>query len=434
MHLYRSEAGEDHVALTMGNVAGCDNLITRVHSECFTSEVLGSLRCDCSLQLRQALARIALEGLGILIYLRQEGRGIGLMDKLLAYNLQDQGYDTVDANLLLGHGSDDRVYDAAARILRDFGVKSVRMLTNNPLKIQGLRQLGVAVTGREPLVAPFHPESTSYLQTKAIRMGHEIGLSGPLKLNGASNNGSTNVSADLLAELTGRASGFAMHHGRPFVTVSYAQSLDGCLSSEQGKPLALSGQESLTLTHRLRAAHDAVMVGIGTVLSDNPRLTVRRIAGPNPRPIVIDSRLRIPLDCNLVADPGRPVWLATVDSGEPSKREALEAAGATLVRSAATGDGRVDLADMLPRLAERGIHSVMVEGGIQVIRSLLAAQLVDYLVVTIAPRFVGAEMTARLQTDLLAGPEFNHVQCLSVGSDLILWGVPAWKKPQPRGT
>ena len=279
LHLYRDTAGEDHVALVFGNVADCQDVLVRVHSECFTSEVLGSLRCDCSAQLCLALARISQAGSGVVIYLRQEGRGIGLLDKLRAYNLQDIGHDTVDANLLLGHESDERTYYPAARMLSDLQVRSVRLLTNNPAKITSLRRLGIAVTSREPLVAPANLESARYLLTKVQRMGHTIDLDSVLGPNGNERCGPSEIAPDLVEEIARRAWGFQERHGRPFVTLCYAQSLDGCLSSLPGMPLTLSGPETLIMAHRLRAAHDAVMVGIGTVLSDNPRLTVRLVPG-----------------------------------------------------------------------------------------------------------------------------------------------------------
>ncbi len=166
---------KDHLALVMGNVRG-EGVLTRIHSECFTGDVLGSLRCDCGEQLHRSMERIAQEGRGVLIYLRQEGRGIGLADKLRAYNLQDAGYDTVEANLLLGHQADERHYDAAAAILRDLGVRSVRLLTNNPDKIQALEALGVHVVERVPLLPTVHPENARYLRTKALRMHHLLNL------------------------------------------------------------------------------------------------------------------------------------------------------------------------------------------------------------------------------------------------------------------
>ncbi len=167
---------KEHLALVLGEVRNRSDVLVRVHSECFTGDVLGSQRCDCGEQLRRSMHLMAHEGQGILLYLRQEGRGIGLLDKLRAYNLQDQGYDTVEANLALGHQADERDYTVAALILRDWGVRSIRLLTNNPLKIDSLRELNVKVSGRVPLAPTFTPNNTTYLRTKVERMRHLLQL------------------------------------------------------------------------------------------------------------------------------------------------------------------------------------------------------------------------------------------------------------------
>jgi 3,4-dihydroxy 2-butanone 4-phosphate synthase/GTP cyclohydrolase II len=177
LHLYScSNDSKEHLALVMGQVRNKTNILVRVHSECFTGEVLGSLRCDCGEQLNLAMQKIADEGSGVLIYLRQEGRGIGLLDKLRAYNLQDQGYDTVDANLMLGHRPDERDYKMVAQILEDLQVQSVRLLTNNPLKIERLNQLGIVVERRLPLQPTVNQDNAYYLYTKAVRMNHQLEL------------------------------------------------------------------------------------------------------------------------------------------------------------------------------------------------------------------------------------------------------------------
>jgi GTP cyclohydrolase II len=168
--------GKEHLALVKGDVASQRDVLVRLHSECFTGDVLGSLRCDCGDQLQRAMQLIAEEGAGVIVYLRQEGRGIGLLDKLRAYNLQDVGFDTVDANLLLGHQADERDYTVAALILKDLGVDSARLLTNNPLKIESLQGLGVPVTDRISLQAAVTGENAAYLATKAQRMNHLLDL------------------------------------------------------------------------------------------------------------------------------------------------------------------------------------------------------------------------------------------------------------------
>lgn len=172
-----TEDNKEHLAFYLGELDGADEVLVRVHSECFTGDVLGSLRCDCGEQLNRALEAIAKVGRGVVVYLRQEGRGIGLEQKLRAYNLQDLGYDTVDANLMLGHGADERRYWLAAAILNDLGVQSVKLLTNNPEKIRALTAEGVPVVARVPIEAGLNSENESYLLTKATRMDHL--LAGP---------------------------------------------------------------------------------------------------------------------------------------------------------------------------------------------------------------------------------------------------------------
>jgi 3,4-dihydroxy 2-butanone 4-phosphate synthase / GTP cyclohydrolase II len=171
---YRSEYdGAEHVALVTGELGDGADVLVRVHSECLTGDVFGSLRCDCGPQLDAALARVAAEGRGVVLYMRgHEGRGIGLLHKLQAYQLQDQGRDTVDANLDLGLPADARDYGTGAQILYDLGVRTMRLLTNNPAKRAGLEGYGLEIVGREVLPVRPHPENMHYLLTKRDRMGH----------------------------------------------------------------------------------------------------------------------------------------------------------------------------------------------------------------------------------------------------------------------
>jgi GTP cyclohydrolase II len=165
---------KEHVALVFGEVSGKSGVLARVHSECITSEVFGSLKCDCKEQLDVAMAEAARRGAGVILYLRQEGRGIGLGNKIRAYDLQSRGHDTVDANRLLGLPDDARRYDVARDMLAWLGVKSVRLMTNNPEKVQALRALGVSVVARVPVVVPPNPFSAGYLEAKRLRMAHEL--------------------------------------------------------------------------------------------------------------------------------------------------------------------------------------------------------------------------------------------------------------------
>jgi GTP cyclohydrolase II len=166
------DGGKEHLAIVIGKLDSGRPVLTRLHSECFTGDLLGSLRCDCGDQLRGAIDEIAKQGSGVLLYLAQEGRGIGLVNKLRAYELQDAGADTLEANLQLGFGPDERVYQPAAEMLRQLDIGAVRLLTNNPDKVKGLAQCGVAVTERVPHVFPANDHNERYLSTKAVRFGH----------------------------------------------------------------------------------------------------------------------------------------------------------------------------------------------------------------------------------------------------------------------
>lgn len=169
---------KEHLAIIKGSVESKEDVLVRLHSECFTGDVLHSERCDCGEQLHAAMRIIADKGEGIILYLRQEGRGIGLLDKLRAYNLQDQGFDTVEANLLLGHQPDEREYDVAAAILADLDVRSIHLLTNNPKKIDSMTALGIKVTRRIPVAVTITKDNHAYLETKRLRMKHLLPANG----------------------------------------------------------------------------------------------------------------------------------------------------------------------------------------------------------------------------------------------------------------
>jgi 3,4-dihydroxy 2-butanone 4-phosphate synthase/GTP cyclohydrolase II len=173
LHLYRSRLDEQHhLALVHGEVSGKPKVLVRVHSECLTGDVFGSRRCDCGPQLHQAMRQIAEAGRGVIVYMRQEGRGIGLAPKIRAYKLQEQGYDTVEANKQLGYGMDLREYGLGAQILVDLGLKTIRLLTNNPRKIVGLEGYGLEIVEQVPIKVNPNPHNARYLKTKRQKMGH----------------------------------------------------------------------------------------------------------------------------------------------------------------------------------------------------------------------------------------------------------------------
>lgn len=213
---------------------------------------------------------------------------------------------------------------------------------------------------------------------------------------------------------------------RPFVTLCYAQSLDGSIAIRSGEPLALSGAESLQLTHQLRSIHDGILVGIGTVLSDDPQLNVRHWTGVDPQPIVLDSKLRIPASARLCQSAGKRCWILTTIEGESLANDSESALidGLEITALQSNSEGRVCLERALRLLRSRGIKSLMVEGGASIITAFLKAQLADAVVVTLVPRLVGgykavSDLGGREKCQL---PEISPLHSAQLGKDVILWG------------
>ncbi len=179
---YNNQDGKEHVAIVRGDVTDAEDVPVRVHSECLTGDVIGSLRCDCRDQLESALRMIGKMDKGILLYMRQEGRGIGLINKIRAYGLQEHGYDTVEANIALGFRDDERDYSVAAHMLHSLKVRSIQLITNNPKKINDLTRLGISVTGRIPHIMQPNQYNRFYLETKANKSGHMINFGGKQRL------------------------------------------------------------------------------------------------------------------------------------------------------------------------------------------------------------------------------------------------------------
>lgn len=223
---------------------------------------------------------------------------------------------------------------------------------------------------------------------------------------------------------------FFDRHRRPLVTVSYAQSVDGSIATRNREPLRLSGHQSMVLTHRIRAASDAILIGINTLMVDNPLLTVRLVEGVNPQPILLDSNLRVPLRARILDRLDRHCWIACTDKSGPERIDEVENRGAVVIRCSRDLLGRVNLQNLLHQLGERGVRSIMVEGGSQVITSFIEAQLVDQLIITIAPRLVGGlSVLNRHAAGEGSALHLNPVSYQSCGRDIIVWGRPQWRKP-----
>jgi 3,4-dihydroxy 2-butanone 4-phosphate synthase/GTP cyclohydrolase II len=382
LRVFQAASGEVYLLFAYGDMGDGHDLLVRLHSACLTGDAFGSLRCDCGPQLRLAMRRIVAEGRGVLLYAAgHEGRGVGLVSKLRAYVLQDEGHDTVDANHRLGLPVDGRDYREAAQVLQAAGVRSSRLLTNNPAKASALDREGVLVESLVSLQTAPHLRNRRYVDTKRQRLGHRTPGGEPLTGDGslASDEKAIDATA-LLGEVDSRVD-------RPYVVLKYAQTLDGRIATSSGDSKWISGTQERRVSHALRAACDAVVVGAGTVLADDPLLTVRMVPGASPIRVVLDSTLRVPPDAQ-VFGPDAATIVITSERSNPDRRAVLRLRGVKVevVREAPDG---IDLADGLARLLSLGIRSALVEGGSRIITSTLREQLVDRVVVAVAPLLLG---------------------------------------------
>jgi len=388
MRGFATSDGTEHIALVLGDVgprSGPPPLV-RVHSECLTGDALGSRRCDCGEQLQAAFREISNAGRGIVIYLRgHEGRGIGLLAKLRAYALQDQGLDTVDANLELGFPADARSYEAAADILVELGVRRIRLLSSNPEKVEALTALGIQVVARHGLAVPDRPENTFYLTTKRLRMGHD---SAPpwddvwheLARGRVPHNVVATADRDLVERY-----GHLVDAGPQLVIAQLAQSADGFIATKTGDADYVSGPADREHLHRLRALVDAVVVGASTVIADDPQLTVRAVEGTSPVRVVLDPRGRVRADSRLLTD-GVVSTLWVMGPGAPAVESVKP--HVEIVRLPTSGLGFAPSV-VLSELRARGLGRVLVEGGGRLVSAFLAAGVLDRLWLTTAPVFIG---------------------------------------------
>ena len=418
LRVFQGASGEVYLLFAYGEIGDGQDLLVRLHSACLTGDAFGSLRCDCGPQLRQAMRRIVAEGRGVLLYAAgHEGRGVGLVSKLKAYMLQDEGHDTVDANRRLGLPVDSRDYREAVQVLHAAGVRSSRLLTNNPAKASALDRDGVLVDSLVSLPTSPHLRNRGYVQTKAQRLGHRSPGGEPLTGDGFPNGDGKALDATvLLGEVGPRA-------GRPYVVLKYAQTLDGRIATSAGDSKWISGTQERRVSHALRAACDAVMVGAGTVLADDPLLTVRMLPGASPIRVVVDSTLRVPADAQ-VFGPDAVTIVLTSERSDPGRRAALRQRGVKVevVREAADG---IDLADGLARLLSLGVRCALVEGGSRIITSALRERLADRLVVAVAPLLLGTGTDAVGDLGASAvrdGLRLRNQTVHQLGPDLVVAG------------
>ncbi|MGD2099832.1 MAG: dihydrofolate reductase family protein [Desulfobacterales bacterium] len=231
---------------------------------------------------------------------------------------------------------------------------------------------------------------------------------------------------DLQAQLH-YAAQFRARYDRPFITVSYAQSIDGSIASRNNEPLKLSGPQSWKLTHQIRAACDSILIGIGTVLADDPHLSVRRVDGKNPQPIILDTHLRTPLSAKCVRREDVNAWLINGKTNCSAKRLALEKMGTNPMICATGSDDRIDLFALMDLLTAKRINSIMVEGGARVITSFVKAKLVDQLIITIAPKLLGGlQVLNSRELGIAHYMECKLVHYQHLGNDIIVWARPGW--------
>jgi GTP cyclohydrolase II len=411
LRAFKTASGFAYLALIAGAVGHGGSVLTRVHSECLTGDALGSLRCDCGIQLRAALRAIRAEGRGVLIYATgHEGRGIGLLEKLRTYAEQDHGADTVDANLQLGLPVDGRDYSDAAEVLKRIGVRSVQLITNNPRKVSGLQDAGITVESVRALPVAAHGQTLRYLQTKRDRLDHHSPLGAPLQ--------EVLSAAPDVSSLLGTP---RLHTNRPYVVVKYAQSIDGRIATASGDARWISSEEERVVSHALRARCDGIMVGLGTVLKDNPQLTVRLVAGSSPTRVILDSRLGAPFPARIF-DEAAPTIVITTDRSDPDRRDELRARDIA-VRVAPAGPGGVDIGVALTLLAEMGISSLLVEGGQRIITSLLRAGCADRVIVALAPIVLGKGVEGVGDLDIASvadGIALTNRSVFLAGNDVLI--------------
>lgn len=494
----------ENVAIVKGEPEKFDNpVMVRIHSECLTGDALGSLRCDCRMQLQAALRIIENAGQGVVIYLAQEGRGIGLLNKVKAYSLQDLGLDTVEANERLGFSADLRDYSMAAQILKDLGVKQIRLITNNPRKIARLQSHGIEIADRIPLAIEPNDYNLNYLTTKAKKLGHlldvkhrefvassafeidehleyiwsalleckEVMRNEPPQLheywaffgNAKSPWSFKKLSEEKISEIPETdfliivdfpndfcqkldfanqlfsqvqsaivfksdasyksdlvqdaqcfkgmwssngwqtfslyirllvAQREAYLEKRPFLMAHLAQSLDGRIAAANGNSQWLSNEANLKHAHRLRALHDAVMVGAGTATLDNPKLTVRLVTGKHPTPVIIEGQNDLRLD-DLQMRALHEKMIVLYPQGKPHRVLSQTAKGEILELPISSRNGSQERPILAPSeilnvLYENGISSIFLEGGGQTVSYFLQDDCIDLLHLHFAPLILGS--------------------------------------------
>lgn len=406
LYLYL-DGGKEHLALVKGDVAECDVVPVRVHSECLTGDVFASRRCDCGDQLKHTLMYLGRQKAGILIYLRQEGRGIGLLKKMEAYNLQDQGLDTVEANIQLGHQADERDYGIAARILRSLGVTAIRLITNNPHKVEELESNGINVLSRIPIEVGHHEENLGYLKSKAERMAHLLRFSERVPED---QDFSFLQSLKDQLVLVSHAS-----HVRPFVTLAYAQSMDGTPLLRQGGVEERISDSALM--RYLRSLHAATLYSAKTLKGDADLLAA---AAGSALSVVWDPALEWGEGGIPWVDGIERLMVVTGPDHDRSRLSSLLAQGVRVLVLAESSGEYGPLGALLEALGREGVRTLLVQGDDVLVGAFLFGRCTDYCVITMVPCFVGGSTSLSDGARVL--PQIAECAFETLGSDVIAFG------------
>lgn len=352
--VYKNKDGEEVIAIATRDLERKQHVPVRVHSSCFTAEVMSSLKCDCRQQLDYALSYIAEHG-GVVIYLPQEGRGIGLSNKIRAYALQEDGHDTIEANHLLGLPIDGRQYDDAAAILRDLNIESLQLITNNPDKLKAMSDLGFSVHERIPVPIKSNLHSHGYLEVKRSRMGHMLNTS-----EKNHNNLHPLISKTRIGT-----------KNRPFVHVNFAISKNGSMEGDTEYLSNISCEKDWQRVHELRERYSAVAVGAKTWIRDSPQLTARqerlgRSPQRQPDRVIFSGQNK----CSIVPNSQRSF---TIGLTKPNCRDNVHISASSRSLSAP-----------LETLFEYGVDTLLVEGGMTLIESFISQNMADRITIYVA--------------------------------------------------
>lgn len=381
--IYKNQLAQEVVAMISPMLNPNKAIPVRLHSACFTAEVMGSLKCDCKQQLDFALAHIA-QHTGVVIYLPQEGRGIGLSNKIKAYALQESGSNTIEANSLLGLPVDDRSYEDAIAILHELGIQQIKLITNNPDKLAAMRSAGFAVESRIPVPTISNAHSVGYLETKRKQMGHLL------------------TDADLYH--TNKNT-----DDRPYVHLNFAMDARGRMHEADGQACDLSCEQDWKRVHELRERYAAVVVGARTWTLDQPQLTARasRLGRqPKRQPDRVIFAGRTP--CRIIPDARRSFVVGVADNPR-----------ANGIRINAANR---ELETPLKALYQQGVTSMLVEGGLTLLQSFLRQNIVDQLTIYVRTR--SAEAAHAMLSDQFPDVPSNMMQATSFGQGTLLSYLP----------